>query len=143
MLAVALLVALWLGARLGAWWARRRVVRRLARHRRAGTRGEETAARLLEASGYRIVERQPTAVLRVQVDGVERAFDVRGDFLVRRRRRHYLAEAKGGSISADVATTATRRQLLEYACAFDVTGLLLVDAQEGTIHEVAFPGLRR
>jgi hypothetical protein len=32
----------------------------------------------------------------------------------------------------------TRRQLLEYACAFDAHGVLLVDVEAGRVEEIAF-----
>lgn len=140
-LALCVVLALWLGVTLGRWWARRTVVRRIARHRRLGADAERVAERLLQAAGYKIAERQPAAQIRVMVDGSERVFDVRGDFLVTRRRERFLAEAKGGVVSGDVATAATRRQLLEYACAFDVAGLLLVDVAAGVVRQIEFPGL--
>ena len=39
--------------------------------------------------------------------------------------------------------TATRRQLLEYALAYDVDGVLLVDMTAGRLHQVEFPTLDR
>ena len=52
-----------------------------------------------------------------------------------------VAEFKGGAGSSSVTNRATRRQVLEYAVLFDVDGVLLVDADTGTIHEVEFPTL--
>lgn len=55
--------------------------------------------------------------------------------LVRDRWR-FIAEVKTGRIAPSLAYGATRRQLLEYAAAFDVDGVLLVDADRGTITHV-------
>ncbi|MHC4850136.1 MAG: hypothetical protein ACYTEG_17035 [Planctomycetota bacterium] len=117
------------------------MTRRIARSRHVGLRAEKQALQLLRASGYRIVERQPAADVRVQVDGRAKSFRVRGDLLVRRRRRLYLAEIKGGAGVSSVANRATRRQLLEYACAFEVHGVLLVDMHRREIRAVTFPQL--
>ncbi|MEM8882694.1 MAG: hypothetical protein AAGD14_01335 [Planctomycetota bacterium] len=138
----ALVTALVLGLVIGLAAARVRVVRRAARSRRQGRRGEARAIRLLRRAGYRVVATQPTAKASVRVDDRLEEYALRGDFLVRRRRRLYLAEIKGGAESAGVHHRATRRQLLEYACAFEVDGLLLVDTENGAVHTISFPALR-
>ena len=38
-----------------------------------------------------------------------------------------------------MANRDTRRQLLEYACAFQVDGALLVDGARARVHEIVFP----
>ncbi|MHC4409858.1 MAG: hypothetical protein ACYS0F_12740 [Planctomycetota bacterium] len=106
-----------------------------------GRRAEKQALRLLRASGYRIVDSQPAATVQVEVDGRTRSFQVRGDLLVRRRKKLYLAEIKGGAEVSSVAHRATRRQLLEYACAFEVDGVLLVDMHRSEVRAVTFPQL--
>lgn len=79
--------------------------------------------------------------MQVVVDGKSETFQVRGDLLVRRRRRLYLAEIKGGAEVSSVAHRGTRRQLLEYACAFEVDGVLLVDMHRSEVRAVTFPQL--
>ncbi len=134
-----LVVGVLVGIRLARWVLRYRV----GRARRTGAKGEARALRLLEARGWRILEREVAAEGVVRVDGEDQAYTVRADALVKRRRRVCVAEFKGGRGSATIAHRATRRQLLEYALLFDVDGVLLVDAESGRIHEVAFPALRR
>jgi len=129
------------GVALGLLWSRWRIVRRAARSRRVGRRAERRARRVLRAAGYRVVATQPTATVTVVVDGCPLSFTVRGDLLVRRRRKLFLAEIKGGAGGSSVSNRATRRQLLEYACAFSVDGVLLVDMHERAVRRVAFPGL--
>lgn len=132
-----LVTGVWVGIRLARWVLRRRV----ARSRRVGARGAARALRLLEAAGWRILEREVAARGVVRVDGVELEYVVRADALVRRRRRTYVAEFKGGAGSSRITSRATRRQLLEYAVLFDADGVLLVDADAGRVHEVEFPTL--
>jgi len=125
----------------GLAWSRWRVVRRTARSRSVGRRAERRARRLLRAAGYRVVESQPSATVLVEVDGCTESFTVRGDLLVRRRRRLYLAEIKGGADVSTIAHRGTRRQLLEYSRAFPVHGVLLVDMHRGVIRRISFPAL--
>ena len=113
----------------------------MARSREVGKRAEQRALRLLRRSGYRIIDQQPVATVRVEVDGRSQSYQVRGDLLVRRKRRLYLAEIKGGAGVSSVAHRGTRRQLLEYACAFEVDGILLVDMHTGVVRSVTFPQL--
>ena len=47
-----------------------------------------------------------------------------------------MAEVKTGTYAPRLETAATRRQLLEYGVAFDVDGVLLVDADVGEIRLV-------
>ena len=130
-----LVVGMLVGIRLARWVLRYRV----GRTRRTGAKGHARALRLLAAGGWRIVEREVTAEGVVRVDGEDLSYIVRADALVRRKRRVYVAEFKGGRESATIAHRATRRQLLEYALLFEVDGVLLVDAESGHIHEVEFP----
>ena len=130
-----LLLAAWSGTAYSAW----RVRRRIAKHRALGRRGEARALTLLSKAGYAIEAEQVSSHLKVEVDGALQTCLVRADFIVKRRGRRYVAETKGGHLSASITTAATRRQLLEYTLAFDTDGVLLVDAARGAIHEVSFP----
>jgi hypothetical protein len=49
-----------------------------------------------------------------------------------------VAEVKTGQDAPEIAAPATRRQLLEYRCAFGVDGVLLVDAEARKVHAVDF-----
>jgi hypothetical protein len=110
------------------------------RSRRLGAAGNGRALRLLRRKGYRIEQLEVTTTVHVLVDGRREEYGIRADAIVRRRRRTYVAEIKAGPDSATLANRFTRRQLMEYARAFDDTdGLLLVDAHRGRIHRVEFP----
>lgn len=55
-----------------------------------------------------------------------------------RDRQRFVVEVKSGARRSATSDT-TRRQLLEYALVYpDLDGLLLIDAREGRIQEIAF-----
>lgn len=117
--------------------------RNAARARRLGKRGETRAKKLLLAKGYRILETQTSKALTFLVDGKKVTTHLRADFLLERRGRRYVADAKAGEKAPSPTNAATRRQLLEYATAYDVDGVLLVDASGGNVLSVEFPALRQ
>src|SRR5262249_39961800 len=100
--------------------------------------GEERAEKLLRKAGYRVEARQATRRWAVLVDGAPHEVTLRADFVVARGRRRFVAEVKTGDDAPEIAAPATRRQLLEYRCAFGVDGVLLVDAEERRVHAVDF-----
>jgi len=132
---VAAVIALWLAALLrrwrGSWRARRRAAR-------AGA-GEDRAAGMLEAAGFRIVARQARVAWVPLVDGEPFATELRADYLVEADGQLLVAEVKTGAEAPSLATAATRRQLLEYRIAFEADGILLVCPEAGAIHRVEFP----
>ncbi len=137
-LVVAILVfGLWLGIHWVRWQKRRR-----GRHfALRGARGEEAGIRLLEDAGYEVLDTQVRAVATVAVDGDPEVYDLWIDAIVLRQGRRYVAEFKTGNV-ASIGHASTRRQMLEYALAFPDHDLLLVNASDGTLHEVAFPRLQ-
>lgn len=142
-----LLVALLLALAVGAWGALRvrrswRALRLRLRMDRARRR-EALAEPLLERAGYAVLGAQLTATCPLLLDGERLEPTVRADYLVARRGRTYVAEAKSGPRATDPSDRATRRQLLEYTIAYDVDGVLLVDTESGVVRTVEFPTLRR
>ncbi len=147
LIGLSVMCGVWAGLRLARW----SVARRVRGHRAMGTRGAEDGLRILARYGCEVVELEVTGAGRMSVDGEVHRCPVRVDARVRHEGREYLAEFKGGPRSALPTNRATRRQLLEYAWAFGVDGLLLVDADAGTLRTVrflpaqkpaAFPSLR-
>ena len=133
------LVSLWLFHRLtGAWGAWRRSL--IARKRGArAVRGEHDAELLLEEEGYDIIERQLRKTWALDCDGEDTEFELRADLLVSKDGRQYIAEVKTGERAPDLRNATTRRQLLEYAVAYESPTILLVDVEGEEIHEVTFP----
>lgn len=128
---LALVIARWLRGAAGSWRARRRAGRAVA--------GEEDAAVLLRRAGYRIVARQARIWWAPVVDGEPHETELRADYLVEAEGELLVAEVKTGEQAPQLATAATRRQLLEYHVAFDADGVLLVCPERGAIHRVDFP----
>jgi hypothetical protein len=125
-------------ARTGVAAAAREDQRReamLARRLRAAD-GEESAFGLLERAGYLVLGRQVAGSWTVRADGEPLTFGLRADYLVQRAGRRYVAEVKTGRLAPRLSHGPTRRQLLEYSSAFDVHGVILVDADAETLTHV-------
>ena len=112
-----------------------RALDRRARRRRArrAASGETESEALLEAAGYRIVDRQVAGGLTLLIDGEPVRFDLRADFVVERLGERFVAEVKTGDLAPRIEYAPTRRQLIEYLLAYDVNGVVLVDADSGEI----------
>ncbi|QDG54788.1 hypothetical protein FIV42_29795 [Persicimonas caeni] len=111
---------------------------RAQRRGKAASRSEKAAAQLLEREGYRVLDSQVRAYWTVTIDGEPHDIEIRADHLVESAGRRYIAEVKMGAEAPQITTAATRRQLLEYRCAYDVDGILLVDMQKLVIRLVEF-----
>jgi hypothetical protein len=135
--AAALLLALVQTLRL--LWQRGSQRRRLQRWREQGAAGEVRAEALLRGLGYAILGRQVAVTYGVMIDGEPMSIDLRADYLVSLHDRRYVAEVKTGRLAPRIDTPSTRRQLLEYRLAFDVDGVLLVDAEAERVRTVVFP----
>ncbi len=120
------------------WWRGAAVRWRLRDQAARAVAGELAAEKLLRKAGYRIEARQALQRWIVRVDGAPHEVLLRADFVVTRDRRRFVAEVKTGNEAPDIAAPATRRQLLEYRCAFAVDGVLLVDAELRQIYNIEF-----
>ncbi len=112
---------------------------RLASARERGALGEVRAEAILRRLGYTIVGRQVGVTYGLGVDGERVPVDLRADYVVAEGGRRYVAEVKTGVFAPRIETAATRRQLLEYRIAFDVDGVLLVDADAERVRLIEFP----
>lgn len=124
----------WLALQLVRHLARARRVRRAAR----ASRAERAAAGVLRAHGYDIVGSQVRRRWSLWADGRELGFDLVADYLVEGGGVRWIAEVKTGERALDLRYGPTRRQLLEYRHAFGVDGVLLVDAEAGSVCSVRF-----
>lgn len=128
-----------------ALWAWRRAAGRVGRANRARQRtarkAETEAEKLLGGLGFTILERQPVARWRLEVDGESREVSSRADFLVENGGRLFVADVKSGDEAPRPHRPATRRQLLEYLLAFEADGALVVDMRRRRVRSVSFPGL--
>lgn len=94
---------------------------------------------MLSRRGYVVVAEQPRALWVVLADGEPHSIRLRADLIVERDGARFVADVKAGELVASVSHGPTRRQLLEYYCAYDVDGVLLVDASRDRVLEVRFP----
>ena len=124
-------------------WATRQERRRRQQRARIARRGEDDAVPLVRSLGYDVVAIQPNYRWRWQVDGDEIEVVLRPDLLLARRGRTFIADVKTGRWAPDPASSATRRQLLEYLLACDVDGVLLVDMEARVVRTLAFPVIKR
>jgi len=111
---------------------------RLAQRAEHAASAEAWAAHLLRDAGYDILGAQVKTSYVLGVDRREMVIGLRADYVVRRKGRTFVAEVKSGRYAPSLETAATRRQLLEYLLAFDVDGVLLVDAEAGQIQQITF-----
>lgn len=140
---LAVLAVAGLGGALGALglqraWRRWIGSLRARRRARRYLTGERDAERLLERAGYRIVDRQVPQTWALTAGGERHEVRLRADLIVEGQAGRYLAEVKTGVDAPSVGNASTRRQLLEYRCAYEVDGVLLVDPEAGAIVEVEF-----
>ena len=116
------------------WLARLALRRRFAR----AAEGERAAAKVLRSAGYAIEGAQVSRTYALAMNGEDVVIEVRADYVVRRGSARYVAEVKTGKVAPSIQHAPTRRQLLEYRHAFDVDGVLLVDADARRVHRVEF-----
>jgi Holliday junction resolvase-like predicted endonuclease len=136
---IALVAGLLVGillSRLVTLFARRLLLKRRFAH---AARGEKDAAAFLRRSGFTIIETQARRKHHLTIDGAVVPYEVRADFLVKKRGVTSVVEVKTGVKAVDPASTDTRRQLLEYALVYETESVYLFDAEAGVLHEVAIP----
>ena len=105
--------------------------------------GEARAPSLLEERGFTVIGAQVVVDHAVRIDDRVVAIQLRADYLAERDGARYVVEVKTGALAPRIETSTTRRQILEYRIAFDVDGVVLVDAEAGRVHEITFPQLER
>ena len=118
---------------------RHRGSRRARRRSARAQRGEHDAEALVSSLGYEISARQARLDWIIDVDGEPMTVELRADLLVERDGKRFVAEVKTGDKAPKLSHAATRRQLLEYRCAYPVDGVVLVDVEAGWVSEVGFP----
>lgn len=125
-------------------FSRWRSNRQMAKMRKAGRQGEERAERWLRSNGFRIETDQARRTCNVKINGTSATFEVRADFLVRNPKgERAVVEVKTGA-SADPRSSATRRQIFEYASVYGVKHVYLFDGSNEKLMHLEFaerPGI--
>lgn len=114
-------------------------MRRLQRRFRRGMAGQQQARRYLERRGFEIVAEQQALPATMKVDGAQRDFEVRIDYITKKGRKTFAVEVKTGKQATDPLDTSTRRQLREYSCLIPFDGLYLLDMDAPKLMRVRFP----
>lgn len=114
---------------------------RVQRRLRRGVEGQRAARDFLEHRGFEILAQEHSVTSEVEVDGRRSAFDVRIDFVARRRSKLFGVEVKTGEKAVDPLCRTTRRQLLEYSQVFQLDGLYLLDMETPRLMRVRFPAV--
>ena len=134
---VALTLARRRGRRALVRW---REARKRRRRSRWAARAEVDAAGVLRRHGYKVLAAQVEHAWMIAIDGEDHEVEMRADYLVARKGKRYIAEVKTGQVAPNLTCAPTRRQLLEYAMAYPVDGVLLLDMETEMLHEVCFGG---
>ena len=135
MATAAVLLVVWALWRFRKWWGARRLKRRFRRARK----GEVRAERVLRRANLEPLEEQVCREWSVWVNGEEEVIRLYADWIVEDGDQRYVVEVKTGRQAPSIRNASTRRQLLEYRCAFEVDGVILLDMESEEILVVEFP----
>jgi len=111
---------------------------RLRKQVSRGAKGEERAKQYLLKNGFTILEEQASRHPTLLVDGERRAFSIRADFLVSKKGRIAIVDAKTGKSGSDPCAINVRRQLFEYLHCYKVDDVYLYDADHSRLLEIRF-----
>ncbi|MBX2811909.1 MAG: PD-(D/E)XK nuclease family protein [Myxococcales bacterium] len=129
----------WVSIRWAHWWMKHRDTKRRVAVAKRAQRAENYAEQLAEHLGYTIVGRQVGKSYALSVGQETFLVELRIDLLLEKDGQFYLAEVKSGTKAPDIQHAPTRRQLLEYAYAFDVSEILLFDMSSEVVRHIRFP----
>lgn len=117
------------------WYRKRNRQKRIAR----GIQLENDAAYFLKKKGFVIIHKHFPLQYTLEIDAKKQVIKLEADYIVSKHNRTLLVEVKSGEHTAHILYAPTRRQLLEYYCASEFDGYLLVDMHHKTITEIEFP----
>jgi len=104
-----------------------------------GIQLENEAANFLKKKGYKILSHHKNLFYSLKENNKEIKIQIETDYTVSKNGRDFLVEVKSGENTSTIKYANTRRQLLEYYCASNYEGYLLVDMHNKTITEIEFP----
>lgn len=102
------------------------------------TSPKDNSENLLRKAGYQILGKNQKESVLVRVDGKDHLGSLEAEYTVRKGGKSYVVVVKRGEGVFDPTEPIFRRKLIEYDRAFGLKGILLVDPEEGEIHEVSF-----
>jgi Holliday junction resolvase-like predicted endonuclease len=104
-----------------------------------GRKGEYIARKYLTGHGFTIVSEQVARTAMMHINGTGHTYEVRADFLVKKKNRTGIVEVKTGNTAANPLSIPTRRQLFEYYHIFCVDVLYFFNADKRLLQEITFP----
>lgn len=111
--------------------------RRLTLSRKQGAEGEKIAAEWLQKKGFKDIQSQQVFQSYFEINGQEKEFQIKPDFLASKDGFEWIIEVKTGS-AASPASIPTRRQIREYAQLFPHCRYALFDGNAKKLHEISF-----
>jgi hypothetical protein len=99
---------------------------------------ESEAEGLLQKAGYQILGKRQKETVIARIDGKDHFGYIEADYTVRKNKRKYVAVVHSGEGEPDPNEPSYRRRLLEYDRVFSPEALLVLDLNQGEIHEVSF-----
>ncbi len=103
-----------------------------------GAQGEVEAENFLKKSGFTIISDQIPTHPKIYIDGEWHTYVIKADFLVEKNGKRAIVEVKTGKTAPSPTYSATRRQLLEYTCSYNVDTVYLYDADSKDLMEIRF-----
>jgi len=101
-------------------------------------RAENSAVKILQSAGYKIVDVQKRVKVKTKIDGKDYYNTIIADMIVKKGGKNFLVEIKTGKQTERPVAPQIRRQLLEYFLVFKPDGIILLDMEVGKLHYVSF-----
>jgi len=93
---------------------------------------------LLEEAGYEVIRVKPNIAVKMEIDDKDYTFELKGDYLVTREGHKFLVRVRRDSKPARLHSKLWRGTLLRDALAFRVSGVVVLNAEKESLHEVRF-----
>jgi hypothetical protein len=126
------------GITLQKFFTKHKKRRFLEKSCKEGKLGENKAREYLIRHGFKIVKEQAAQKVDLIVDGKPYSFSLRADFIVSKKGKVSVVDAKSGQEGVEPTNCMTRRQLLEYFTFYDVDSAYLFDSRSDRLKEITF-----
>jgi len=97
----------------------------------------DEASGILKRLNFQILDSQKKSTILTYIDGKSHVGYAQADFIVKKDKKTYAVLVKSGLL-ADPTEPSIRRQLIEYGRIFKTDSLLLLDLNNGELHEIRF-----
>ncbi|MFO7868287.1 MAG: hypothetical protein R6U95_03190 [Bacteroidales bacterium] len=128
-----------LGICFWLWFSKKKARHLQQKKIKRGLKLEEQAAKILTKNGYNILSNHEKFHYSLYDNTKKITIHLESDYVVSKRNKTFLVEVKSGEHTAHITYAATRRQLLEYYCASNFDGYILINMHTKTLHTITFP----